>query len=220
MVLIQSNQIEKYTDGIIESTAIAIGENDDITSVLEIALTGLLLQPATINSEGVVVTPPFNIVEISIDSQKVYSDGLEVYGRITESDGVYNLSYYVNDGSEVAYSFDTVEIEIQFIYRFSFGSIFPYSQNYKKTFIQLAIPKLFTEELVMVDFLTSTLGKSPSDVNEVKLFVNGVVYTPITSLAPFTVSGAGNKTITWIPANAGFSLTVNHEVIAFYPTLE
>ena len=90
----------------------------------------------------------------------------------------------------------------------------------KKTFIQLAFPKLFTEELVMVDFLTSTLGKSPSDANEVKLFVNGVVYTPITSPAPFTVSGTGNKTITWIPANAGFSLTVNHEVIAFYPTLE
>jgi hypothetical protein len=81
----------------------ASGTSDDVSSLL----TGETPSTAQ-NVEGIVVNAPHNYIHIFDTSHDAIFDGSgnKVYGRLTESSGVWTLSYYSNvAGTETAYSF-------------------------------------------------------------------------------------------------------------------
>jgi hypothetical protein len=58
----------------------------------------------------------------------------------------------------------------------------------------------------------ANLSQSWSGVNAI-IFVNGQAFLPTESPAPYSISGA---VVTWNASNAGFSLSTNDKVVAFY----
>lgn len=71
------------------------------------------------NTEGVLTTAPTNYIQLieSTTGQEIEdSEGLRVYGRLTESAGTWTLSFYVNDaGVETAHNLSSQDIN--FLYR-------------------------------------------------------------------------------------------------------
>ena len=179
------------------------------------------LQVASASAVGVITTGSDNRVEIydATTKQKISDDSNEVYGRITESAGVYTLSYYtlvagVETASTVAQS-----IDFEFIYNFDFGRLPINALTAVKARNISDDPSsssgsLFDEVLTVTALNTvSDLTKTPTGT--VKLFVNGQAVSSLTTA--FTVVG---KAITWNATNSGYALRTTFEVIASYNTLE
>jgi hypothetical protein len=181
------------------------------------------------NKIGVMVTHPNNRCEIynGTTKEKIAGTGSEVYGRLTESGGVYTLSFFtLNAGNQVAHSFPSaVAIDFEFNYRFDFGR-FPAdgivgskNRNVSDDPTGTAGASLFTEMLTVTALNTvSDLTKNPNQVGNVMLVVNDAVYFPIGgAAAPFSISG---KTISWSATNAKFNLETTDGLRVRYTTNE
>ncbi len=234
---IQAKQIDKNLAASIQISGFsAAGVDDVVTSVITTALStagdggaSVPLQASTsVSTIGVVTTTPNNRVEVWANATKdkiTDSNGEEVYGRITESGGVYTLTYYSlnpSTGAETSYSFSsTTSIDFEFTYRFDFNryptdaAIAVSARNVSQD--PSSSGRTQTERLTVSGTNTiSNLTKTPSATSSVILYVNGVAYDTF-STAPFSVSG---KAITWSASNAGFSIETTDRVIARYLTNE
>ncbi|MGA7934723.1 MAG: hypothetical protein WCA35_14355 [Kovacikia sp.] len=213
----------------------AAGPDDVVTSVITTALSSAgnagvsvpLQVSSAVTAVGIITSPPGNRTEIYNATSKdkiAHSSGNEVYGRITESGGVYTLTYYYysDAGVETPYSFASTSIDFEFNYRFDFDRLPAEAIVAIKTRNIADDPTVssggvYTEKLVVTAQNTiSDLAKTPTTSGNVLLFINGIVYDTF-STAPFSISG---KAITWSASNAGFSVETTDRVVAHYTTNE
>jgi len=156
-------------------------------------------------------------------------EGNEVYGRMTEAGGVYTLSFYVLDGgTETVYSFASAnDIDFEFAYRFDFARL-PANALIAINGRNVGDDPAATGGTQFQESITITsngqtaftLSKSPTASFVVTVYLNGVAYQPVGGAPPISVGGAGNKTVTWSNANAGFATETTDTFIASYPTFE
>lgn len=211
----------------------AVGTSSVVTSVITTALStagdggvSVPLQASSNNSVGVVTTGTTNRVEIVSASTKerlIDASGNEVYGRLTESGGIYTLSYYsLISGTETAYTMPSTSIDFYFNYCFDAYRLPADFAVRLPTKIISDDPsnqggKEFIERLTVTALNTvSNLTKTPIS-GSLKLIVYGVTHTLVDSPTPFSVSG---KAITWNANNAGYSLETVDNVVACYFTNE
>lgn len=181
------------------------------------------------NKVGVIVATPHNRCEVADDTtgEKFASEtNAEVYGRLTAAGAVYTLNLYTNEnGVETAYSFAAAtSIKIEFNYRFSVAKlpadalIATRSRNIADDPAVTGDGQKQTEQLtVTVLNVVSDLAKTPTDPDDVTVTVNGEAHKPVGTAPSFSIA---NKTITWIPVNAGFDLETDDEVFADYCSKE
>lgn len=239
MPLIKRKQIEATLDGYVRITSIsATGTSTNISTTLSTALATAgrngVSVPVQVSSGtevmGVVTAKRVEIFNGTTNLK--FSDGSlngndEVYGKITESAGVYTLSYFTSEaGIETAYSMPTsTSIIAEFPYRYDFARLPP---DFALSIIQRngsddpkggSSVNCQTEILAVTGSNTiANLTKTPNLTSNVSLFVNGIDYDSLGGAgASFSVA---SKTITWSTVNAGFSVEVGDRVVANYTTLE
>lgn len=237
-----NKQINKQVSAFVRATnfSVAAGANNSdvtvaIASVLSTAGDGNTAVPlqalTTSNKIGVVVSAPDNRVEIShfTKKNKIAADsvGSEVYGRLTEYQGIFRLYYYwINPlySNEATYTFPaTTAIDFDFAYRYSFDKlpsdgIIRVSTRTIDDDADPALQRQYSE--LRTPFgasQMSALTKTPDDISNVKLHVNTATYHTLGTNPAFTVSG---KNITWSSVNAGFDLTATDLVIVEYTSIE
>lgn len=208
------------------------GVDDVVTSVITSALStagdggvSVPLQVSASNSVGV-LTSGSNRVEIVLASTKerlIDASGNEIYGRLTESGGIYTLSYYsLISGVETAYTMPSTSIDFYFNYCFDAYRLpadFAVRLNARIVSDDPAsrTGKQLTERLTVTALNTvSNLTKTPIS-GTLQLIVYGVTHTLVDSPTPFSVSG---KAITWNASNAGYALETVDNVVAVYFTNE
>jgi len=233
--MVQAKQIEKVLQAFVRVSAFAAtGGNDTVTTPITTALStagnGGVSVPLQVSSGiaviGVVTASNHNRVQIfNSDTKLAIADegGNEIYGRLTESGGVYTLTYYVNDaGTETGYTFgSSTDIDYEFIYRFDFDrlpdSVATSSKNRNVSddpagiggneWINEAITVTSTNTLADITY-------TPATNTKIFLMVNGVTVNAFGGgSAAFSVSAT---TITWSATNAGYALTTTDNVVAFY----
>lgn len=132
---IKSKQIEKNLATSIQISAFSgAGADDVVTSVITTALStagnggvSVPLQVSTsVDVIGVITSSPNNRVEIwnATTKDKINDvNGEEVFGRLTQSGGVYTLTYFSlnpTTGAETAHTLAATSIDFEFNYRFDF----------------------------------------------------------------------------------------------------
>lgn len=230
MAQVRSKQIKKLIDAYVGVSGFtASGTSTDVTADITTALTtagegsvSVPLQLASASQIGV-ITSGNNRVEIfdATTKLKLDSNGLEIYGRMTESTGTYTLEYYVLDsGVETAVTVAT-DIDFEFPYRFDFKRVPPnFAINVKTKYVgddpSGGVFSLIREARTVTALNTlANLSKTP--LFGVTLIVNGVSESSSDSPAPFTVAG---KVITWNATNAEYTLETTDKVTAQYETVE
>ena len=231
--MLRAKQVIKLIDAPVRVQGLtASGVSTVVTTQITGALTSagdggvsVPLQVATSTTIGVAISTTTILQILSNTTKIVWVDGTgnEVYGKLSQSSGVYTLSFYsLIAGVETAYSFSTPSsIDFEFIYKFDFyrlPSSFSLSRNVYDDPLSVSgsSVKLYSEVLTVTALNTvSNLTRTPSSASTVHLFVNNAVYSAIVS--DFTVSGT---TITWSVANGGFNLETTDFVIAHYVSNE
>lgn len=212
----------------VASSATSTVVTTPITTALSTAADGsaVPLQASSSNGLGVITTGVNNRCEIynATSRDKILAaNGEEVYGRLTESAGVYTLSYFTlpNTGTETSYTFPAAAtIDFEFSYRFDFARlpidalISMSTRNVSNDAIGASgIP--FAEQVTVTATNTlAQLTRTPTAASTLELTVNG---SPQDSLADFSLAG---RTITWNAGAAGFALATTDRVIARYFTFE
>jgi hypothetical protein len=213
----------------IATTTTSTNVTTPITTALTTASDGAavsLVVSANNTSPGVVTTGVSARVEIYNTTTKdkiLATNGEEVYGRLSEAAGVYTLSYFTlpNTGTETAYTFPAAAIvDFEFNYRFDFHQlpadaiVAIVSRNISDD-AGAAGGTLFGEVVAVTATNTlAVLTKTPVSQSTVQLIVNSAQQEPGFD---FTIAA---KTITWVPASAGFALATTDRVFAVYNTLE
>lgn len=234
-----ASQIDKLLAGYVRANNFTANGPDDvataaITTVLatagDLGVQVPLQVPSTSYpyTPGVVTTGGNNRVEIysNVTKQKLTESGGEIYGRLTESGGVYTLTYYYlnpTTGTETAYTFAAnTAIDFEFIYKFTFETapydIFVASKSRNVNEEGANVGRTYTEKLTVSGLNTvANLAFTPDQNYNISLIVNGKMETTQDSGPPFSVAG---KVITWSANNAGYNLKTTFNVIARYTTLQ
>lgn len=231
--MLKEKQIDSFSDAFVKvSNFTANGTSDAITTQLTSVLTtagkGSVSVPVQVAANegtvGVVVNTTLPIWSNTTKKPLVDSNNNEIYGKLSESAGVYTLSYFsFSGGSETAYNFasDTA-IDFLFPYRFdlyrrpvSFAIAYPIGDINLPPVGSTTQPNWFPELIIPTALNTvPNLTKTPTSNTDVMCFVNGLQEY---SGSSFTVSG---KTITWVSATAGYSVTTTDKLYFFYKTAE
>lgn len=203
------------------TTAIASAGDGGVSVPLQPAGTGL----------GVAVTAPLNRCKVygASSEDTLIANEVEVYARLTESNGAYTLSFFTlsDAGVETAYSFPaSTPIDVEFVYRFDFwrlpadaiiGVTTRSIGNDPATIAARPNP----ERLVATATNTlPTLSKRPISAADVQLIVNGLSYDSFGGAGAFFTVNLDTGAITWSAANAGISIEPSDRVIARYSTVE
>ncbi len=203
-----------------------------ITTALATAGEGSVSVPLQISSGsaiGVITTGANNRVEVySATSKQKIANGSnnEVYGRITESGGVYTLSFFTlpSSGSEAVHTFaSATSIDFEFNYRFDFarfpadGIISARSRNVSDDPFAIAggglTPRMEVLTVTSLNTINS-LSFVPANTTTIALIVNGETFDTLGgAAAPFSVSG---QAISWSAVNARMPLETTDRVIASY----
>lgn len=218
------------------SNVAASGASTNVTSAITTALSTAgkagVSVPVQVSADedsvGVVTASTLNLVAIQNNTSKDKikdSAGNEVYGRLTQSAGVYTLTYYtLVNGTETAFNLPAQSIDIDFSYRFDFARLpsdfaIALGGRVVNNDPRGSGASTFTELLTVTGTnAISALTKTPSATANILLIVNDAVYTTLGGgSARFSVSG---KVITWSAANAGFNVDTTDFVVAQYTTLE
>lgn len=238
MGLIKSKQIEKVQAAPLRVSALTVASSATsttvttaITSVLSTAGDGgvsVPLQASSSGGLGVITTGANNRCEIYDATSKdkiLAANGEEVYGRLTESAGVYTLTYFTlpNTGTETSYTFPSgTSIDFEFGYRFDFARL-PVDALISMSTRNISDDPsgtgtgaaMFAEQVTVTATNTlAALTKTPTSASVLELLVNGASQD---SFVDFSLSG---KTITWNAGAAGFALATTDRVVARYPSLE
>lgn len=229
MTLVHNSQIEQLLYAYVRVNGFtASGTSTNVTTAITTALStagkggvAVPLQVASASVVGVITTGSDNRVEIydATTKQKISDDSNEIYGRITESSGVYTLSYYaLVTGVETAVTV-AQDIDFEFIYNFDFGRLPQNALVAVKARNVSDDPSSGSgspfDEVLTVTALNTVSDLTKTPTGSVKLFANGQMTSSLTNA--FTVVG---KVITWNATNAKYALLTTFEVIASYNTLE
>lgn len=241
MSTIPAKQIIKLLSAFVRANNFsASGSSTIVTTPITTALSNVgdggvsvPLQVATAGTIGVITAAPANRAEIynATSKDKISAGDEEVYGRITESGGVYTLSYFTlsNAGIEAAYSFPSATpIDFEFSYRFDFARL-PADAI---TSIQArnisndpalggAGQTVRRERLTVTGTNTiANLTQTPIDAASVSLIVNGISYDTFGGAAAAFSINLATRAITWNPAapHAQFNIETDDRVIAQYST--
>ena len=193
-MLLQSKQIKKVLAGRVRANnfTTSVSNSDTTTTALTTALSTAGFGGGTVpltpsgneNVSGVITTSMNNTVLIFDGTTKeVISDGNgnEVYGRLTESGGVYTLSYYsLVGGVETNYDFTiATSIDFEFSYRFEFKDLPTDSLISTKTRNIDDDPKggrsIYTTETLNITALNTVSSLSNSNITTTTIifYVNG-----------------------------------------------
>lgn len=236
---IQSKQINKTLAAAVRVSGFSANGGSNtvttaITSALSTAGDGGLSVPVQVASTdiGVITSGTNNRIEIWDATSKdkfVASNGEEVYGRLTESSGVYTLTYYTlpNTGTETAYSFgSSTSIDFEFGYRFDFyryptdAAIATVARNINQDPSQSA-GRPYAEKLTITAQNTlPNLSKTPVSSSTVELMVWGVSYDALGGGTAYFTVNTTTKALTWSATNAGFNIDTTDYVVARYFTFE
>ena len=197
-----------------------------ITAALSTAGSGGRAVPLQVSTDdftmGVETNNWICPIEDAATKDPIEESGYEVYGRLSESSGVYTLTWFYDaDGTETAYTFASpVSINFRFCYMFDFDR---YPPKTACSIISKMIEddpssqsgRPFAEELTPTGTNTlPNLTYTPTNNTPVFLIVNGHTENSLSG-GGFSVSG---KALTWSVANAEYDLATTDEVIAFYWT--
>lgn len=235
---IQAKQIDRIQAAFVRVSGFtASGTSSTVTTAISTALStagdggvSVPVQISTSSGLGIITTGANNRVEIYNAATKdkiASSTGEEVYGRITESSGVYTLTYYSNEsGTETSYSFTSTSIDFEFPYRFDFhrlptdAGISVASRNISND-PSGSSGSAYSEALTVTGTNTiSNTTKRPNSADTFKLFVNGVEYDTFGGGSARVSVNISTKAVTWSSSNAGFSIETTDRVIAEYFTYE
>lgn len=205
------------------TTALSSAGNDQVSG----ATSSVPLQVAASGGVGVITSSPGNRVKVLSNTTKndvLGTGNQEVFARITESAGVYTLTYYtLQAGVETAHSFGSATaIDVLLPYRFS-------PATYPLDAMLLAPVRNVSDDATggaapvkRIENVTPTALNTLPNLNftpiagSVELTVNGITYDSLGGgSARFSVSG---QTITWNSANGtpAFSVTTTDRIIAIY----
>jgi hypothetical protein len=228
MARVKKKQIDNNKIGQITTLSfVATGSSDDVTTAINTSISNesVSLVPSNGNesSIGVLVTTPINKVQLISSSNKELifdNDGNEIYGRLTESSGIYTLSYYsLQSGAEIVANINNT-IDFFINYNFSFKD-FPFD-NSVRVANEINTKSAPSETSIRDEILTIAtnntlpdLANTPID-GSVILLVNGKAEDSATG-GSFSVAG---QSLTWNEVNAGFDLTPSDRVIAVYNILK
>ena len=200
MARLQAKQIEKLLASFVRIDGVATGAAN--TTVITAPLTTVLgtagqggvavpLQVATSTTPGVLTSGTYNRVEIynALTKEKLFREsdgsgggGEELYARVSETTGVYNVDYYYIDattGVETAYTFAaTQNIDVEIPYKFTFATLpETFAIGVKsRNVADDAKSNGYThsEKLTVTAINTvSNLSFAPVDAAKVELIVNG-----------------------------------------------
>lgn len=225
-------QLIGFFDGFVRLNNLpVIGSNLNITTPLTTALNTagrdgvpVPLQLAS-TGEGVVVGRTTAVFNASTEKPLLDLNDNEIYSKLTHSSGVYTLSFFSNvAGVETAYTFaNSTNIDCVFVYRFDIALLPPdFAISFPINDINVPLnttnkARVFSEKLVVS--LTNTVSNltfTPNFDYNLFLIVNGKHENTFGNPA-FSRTA---KTITWNPANAGYSLLTTYDVVATYTTLD
>lgn len=230
-----ASQIDRLFDGFVRLLNFtANGLSGNITTAITLALSSagnggvsVPLQVA-VSGVGVITNVTVPIFDNALKKPLRNADNNEVYGKITESNGDFTLSFFSLNatGTETAYTFSSATpIDFLIVYRFdffrvpnNFATAYPIGDINLPSTGTNTVAKWFTEKLpVTLPNTVSALTKTPTSNTNVFLHVNGKTENAFGgSGAAFSVNA---KNITWNAANAGDLLT-SYDVVAFYETIE
>jgi hypothetical protein len=237
MAKIQAKQVKKILTGPIKITGVSVSSSTSstdittpITSALTVAGDGSTSVPLQVSTStsvaGVVTSSPINVCQVwdNTSKEKITYNEFEVYGKLTQSSGVYTISYYYFDlsGTENAYTFTAgASIDVDFNYRFEFHQapadiiVSQLTRNVSQD--GQGAGSINRLEVVSVTSLNSisSLSTTPSDTAKVKLYINGKVEDGLGGSPAFTISGGVN--VTWNSGNAGYSVDTSDRVVAEFP---
>jgi hypothetical protein len=237
MTTVPAKQSIKFMSAPVRMNGISVsGSSADISTAIATALStagdGGVSVPTQVlggtNKIGVLTTAPSNRCKIyaALSDGEIVANDERVYGRLTESGGVYTIAFYrfTNAGVETAYSFaSATNIDIEFNYRFDWhrlpaDAIIAIESRDIAQDSSGSGQKVFRERLtIATQNVIPDLTKTPDQNYNVTFIINGLVYSSIGGSAPFSISG---KTATWSVANAGFNLDTTDRIDASYTTLE
>lgn len=176
--------------------------------------------------QGVITSAALNRSSINLNTSgdQIENNNNLVYGRITEAAGVYTLSYFYRDaaGAEQAHTMgSSVNIDFTFNYYFSLGTL-PEDALLRSSSLVFsddptnAGSRRVVEKLTVTALNTlSALSFTPITESNLELIVAGISQSSLNG--DFTCPA---KTITWVPATAGFNIQTTYPVIAAYNTNE
>ncbi len=231
MSLIQAKQVNKKLSAPIEITGFtANGANDIITTVITTALTtagaGSVAVPLQVSSDdftmGVATSGSICPIADATTKDPIEEGGYAIYGRLTETAGVYTLTYFYDaDGTETAHTFSgDTDIDFNFCYVFDFAR-FPTKALCAITSRSIRDDVTGEAGRPFDEILTPTgtntlpaLTNTPTATTPRFLLVNGKIENDLSGGA-FSVSGVS---VTWNATNAGYDIETTDSVVAFYWT--
>lgn len=236
-IRIQPSAIEQVKSAYIYGVGLSVvGATTNISSaiatLLNTAGNGGVSVPVQVSTgvlvEGVVTSTPLNRIQLrnATTLDPIRNGTEEVYARLTASGSVYTLSYFSNEnGAETVYTFpSSTQINFLIPYRFS-NATYPADALISTTAVLLnpdergttvARPVLEAKTIATINTIPDLL-KTPSDSTLVRLIVNGITYSVLTSGPVFSIAG---KVITWIPSAGLGALSVGSDVLVEYFTFE
>lgn len=233
MERLKAKQIKKYLAASIRISGLTATISNTSTNVTSVVTNSLLTAgyngqavPLIIsNSETApgIITSTNNRCELyyTTNGNKIEYQGNEVYGRLTQSSGVYTLSYfYLLAGVETAYTIpSTTTIDFEFNYRFEFkdlptDAIIATKQRYIQDDIASIGGRERTEKLTVSSLNSiSALSVTPLAGTSIKLIINGYVLDSLSTSPAFTIVGTA---VTWNSSNADWDVETTDEVFANY----
>lgn len=230
---LKAKQIVKILSAPIRVSAFAASSSSNvvttaITTALSTAGSGGVSVPLQISTGesviGVITSSSSNRVEIYDTTTKDKlqdADANEVYARLTQSAGVYTLSYYsLVGGTETSYTFpSSTNIDFEFNYRFDFdrypadAAISIGTRNISQDPRSSGGSPFSELVTVTAQNTLANLTKPPVVSSTIALFVNGEAFDSFSGA--FSLSG---QALTWSSSNAGMVLDTTDRVVARYFT--
>lgn len=231
MAKIQSKQVNKYLAAHVKLTGVTVSSANsvDVTTPVTSAVStagdlgvAVPLQTTTVSAQaqGLYVSAPHNMIHVydNTTGEKLSDNGSEVFGRLTESAGVYTVSFFTNVAGAETASTVNADVSLMIPYQFDFMS-FPRNagiqvESHSAHDDVKAGGAYVSEKLVPTGTNTlPNLGNNPLDVNKVKISVNGQT---LYATEHFTVTGQAISFSAGQITNIGYDIETTDIVFAEY----
>ncbi|MBK2259004.1 hypothetical protein [Francisella philomiragia] len=231
MSKIQSKQINKLQSALVKITGVTVSSANsvDITTPVTSAVStagdagkAVPLQTASVagTTQGFYVAAPHNLVHVfdNTTGAKLDDGGNEVFGRLTESAGVYTVSFYTNvAGTETPATINT-DVSLLIAYQFNFETL-PRTANIQieshsaHDDVKSGGSYVFEKLTVSATNTIPNLSSTPINANKVKLSVNG---QSLYAVDHFTVTGQAITISAGQTTNIGYDIETTDIVFAEY----
>jgi hypothetical protein len=201
--VVSASNLSNFNNFIAEYQSISVTGASGLTSTITTQMTGKTPGGAT-TVAGVITSAPNNIAHIVDSSTGTFIEdagGQKVYGRITESGGVWTLTHYTNEvGVETPHNLSSTNIKVIFLEVFTMGTRPTIPSN----------PLEFGTLDITADIADASVSQSgkvnivAQTFNGLKTFDDGIATDTIaekTAAAGVTIDGAQIKDGVFVPLN-------------------